>query len=302
MPAVRAFATRAGYLGMGNSRFVDHNLRCAYLPAMFDITGDDIAALSDEDLRTLIGRLCEAEMRRRGLSTSAVTWGGDQNAKDGGLDVRVSLPAGTPIAGFIPSPQTGVQVKKPDMPRKAILDEMKPGGTLRSVILELGQASGAYLIASGTASTSDLALKHRRAAMAEAVNGTPAEGQLILEFLDRNRIATWVRDHAGLIPWVRAQIAKAIHGWRSYGAWSNPPAGSETSYLADEHARIRTGSRDDGDGLSAAAGIDLIRNALRDPGKVVRLVGLSGVGKTRLVEALFDPSVGTGSVVDVTGP
>ena len=93
---------------------------------MFEITGDDIAALSDEDLRTLVGLLCEAELRQRNLSPSAVIWGGDQNAKDGGLDVRVALPADTVIDGFIPRAQTGFQVKKPDMPRGAILDEMKP--------------------------------------------------------------------------------------------------------------------------------------------------------------------------------
>jgi hypothetical protein len=33
---------------------------------MFEITGDDIAALGDADLRSLIGLLCQAEMRRRG--------------------------------------------------------------------------------------------------------------------------------------------------------------------------------------------------------------------------------------------
>jgi hypothetical protein len=107
---------------------------------MFEITGDDIAALSDTDLRTLIGLLCEAEMRRRTLPTSAVTWGGNQTAKDGGLDVRVNLPVPTDITGFIPGPQTGFQVKKPDMPRNAILEEMKPNGVLRQVILHL--ASG----------------------------------------------------------------------------------------------------------------------------------------------------------------
>lgn len=69
---------------------------------MFEITRDDIAALDDEDLRTLIGLLCEAELRRLGLPVSAVTWGGNQTAKDGGLDVRVSLPEGTKIEGFIP--------------------------------------------------------------------------------------------------------------------------------------------------------------------------------------------------------
>jgi len=74
---------------------------------MFEITGDDISLLNDTDLRTLIGLLCEAEMRRRGLPSSAVTYGGSQTAKDGGLDVRAALPAGTPIEGFVPKPQTG---------------------------------------------------------------------------------------------------------------------------------------------------------------------------------------------------
>jgi hypothetical protein len=69
---------------------------------MFEITRDDIAALNDEDLRTLIGLLCEAELRRANLPVSAATWGGDQTAKDGGLDLRVALPPGTKIEGFIP--------------------------------------------------------------------------------------------------------------------------------------------------------------------------------------------------------
>src|SRR4030088_1798785 len=97
---------------------------------MFEITGDHIAELNDEDLRSLIGLLCEDELRRRGLPASAVTWGGNQNAKDGGLDVRVALPAGTVIDGFIPRAATGFQVKVPDMPRQGIIDEMKPSGVV----------------------------------------------------------------------------------------------------------------------------------------------------------------------------
>lgn len=37
---------------------------------MLEITGDDIAALKDEDLRTLVGRLSEEEVRRRNLTLS----------------------------------------------------------------------------------------------------------------------------------------------------------------------------------------------------------------------------------------
>lgn len=89
---------------------------------MFEITPDDIALLSDEDLRTLVGRLCESEVRRRGFSPLAVTWGGHHNANDGGLDVRVALPVGASIDGSVPRPATGFQVKKEDMPPSKVLN------------------------------------------------------------------------------------------------------------------------------------------------------------------------------------
>ena len=274
----------------------DGNRVRAYFLRMFEITGDDIAALSDEDLRMLVGRLCEAELRRRNLSTSAVTWGGSQTAKDGGLDVRVALPAGMSINGFIPKPDTGFQVKKPDMPRGAIIAEMKPEGVVRPVIVELAKASGAYIIVGATGSTTDSALRSRREAMADAVKDVPGAEHLTLDFYERNLLATWVRDHAGLIPWVRSRIGKSIQGWRSYGPWSLTPNGTDPTYLVDQAARIKTGDKDEGSGLSATDGINKIRDVLRTPGHVVRLVGLSGVGKTRLVEALFDPTVGANAL------
>ncbi|WP_291846455.1 hypothetical protein [Bradyrhizobium sp.] len=263
---------------------------------MFEITGDDIALLNDTDLRALIGRLCEAELRRQGHSVSHVTWGGSQTAKDGGLDVHVGLPAGASTDGFIPRPETGFQVKKPDMPRGEILDEMKLDGVVRPVIVDLAKASGAYIIVSATGSTAHSALKNRKKAMAEAVESITDASKLALDFYDRNRIATWLRDHPGLIPWVRSLIGKSIPGWQSFGSWSRAPGGVENSYLFDDEARIKTGGENEGDGLKAIDGINRIRDVLRPPGQVVRLVGLSGVGKTRLCEALFDPTIGTNSL------
>jgi hypothetical protein len=194
---------------------------------MFEITGDDIAALNDEDLRTLVGRLCEEELRRRNLALSAVTWAGNQTAKDGGLDVRVALPSGTNIDGFVPSADTGYQVKRQDMPPAAIIKEIKPRGFIRPAILELSKASGAYIIVSSTGSTSYSALKTRKAAMVEALRGIRGGANVTLDFYDRTRIATWVRDHAGLILWIRSRIGKSLTGWRSFGACQGSlPSGS----------------------------------------------------------------------------
>lgn len=263
---------------------------------MFEITSNDISLLNDEDLRTLVGRLCESEVRNRGLSASSVTWGGDQNASDGGLDVRVALPSNVDIEGFVPRPATGFQVKKPKMPPAKILAEMCPSGVLRSTIQDLADQSGAYVIVSSADSTSDISLRNRRKAMAEAVKDLPNANALTLEFYDRTRLATWVRDHAGLIPWVREKIGKAIHGWHSYGAWAYAPDGLSGEYLLDDKLRIHTGMEAEEEGIRALEGIKRIRDTVQEAGMVVRLVGLSGVGKTRLVQALFDDRIGENSL------
>ncbi|MDY0404167.1 hypothetical protein P5G51_000975 [Virgibacillus sp. 179-BFC.A HS] len=129
---------------------------------MLEISGKDISELSDSDLRALIGLLCEAELRTYGLPTAGVTWGGHQNAKDGGIDVRVDILSPLHADSFIPRSKTGFQVKKPDMPRADILSEMRPKGKLRQVIRDLVDSKGAYIIVSSQGSTADSALKDRK--------------------------------------------------------------------------------------------------------------------------------------------
>lgn len=71
---------------------------------LLEISSEDITKLNDADLRTLIGRLCEAEYRVLGLSTNCIFWGGEQDAPDGGLDVVIR---GTSKGyGWIPSKKT----------------------------------------------------------------------------------------------------------------------------------------------------------------------------------------------------
>jgi hypothetical protein len=93
------------------------------MPNLLEITGDDVARLDDADLRALIGLLCEADYRLAGLPTKGITWGGHQNARDGGLDVAVRGETPPPQSSFVPRSITGFQVKKPDMPKAEILKE-----------------------------------------------------------------------------------------------------------------------------------------------------------------------------------
>jgi hypothetical protein len=263
---------------------------------MFEITHDHIALLGDGQLRELVALLCEAEVRRAGFSATCVSWGGNQDAKDGGIDVRVTLPEGAVVSGFVPRASVGFQTKTSDMPRRAIIEEMCPNNALRDSIRGLAAQSGAYILVSSSASTSDSALSDRRDAMAVAVSNVDNASLLYLDFFDSSRVATWTRDHPGLIPWVRRAIGREIVGWQSYAAWTNAPEGVDGEYLLDDTLKVRTESKHPGGNVSAAEGLDMVRDVLREPRGIVRLVGLSGVGKTRFVQALFDGRVGKRSL------
>ncbi|MEA2895136.1 MAG: hypothetical protein QOJ84_751, partial [Bradyrhizobium sp.] len=262
---------------------------------MLEITGNDIALLSDEDLRSLVGRLCESELRSRGLSTSAVTWGGNQNAADGGIDVRVRIKDGTPPGGFVPRVSIGFQVKKTDFTPGLITPEMRPLGQLRASISDLIDERGAYIIASSGSDTSDSAWTDRLNAMRSAVADKTGHAEVHLDFYDRNRLATWTRSHPGLVVWIRQKVGRGISGWQPYSSWAVSPDGVQDEYLLDDKARLHIGITDE-KGIDIAQGIERLRDTLRGVRGVVRLVGLSGVGKTRLVQALFDARVGNARV------
>ena len=259
---------------------------------LFEITGDDIALLNDSDLRNLIGMLCEADYRSAGLPTKDITWGGHQDARDGGLDVVVRGEFLPPRNSFIPRRITGFQVKKPDMPRSQISKEMRPKGVLREEIKNLIQYGGAYIIACSNGSTTERALKERISAMREAVADEENNCNLFIEFYDRGRIATWVRSHPFLILWVREQIGRPLAGWRPYDNWSNPRGGIEENYLHDDGLQVYDGTKSNMKKMAVLDGINSLRSVLSNPGNSIRLVGLSGVGKTRLVQALFDKRLG----------
>lgn len=258
---------------------------------MLEITSDQIAKLNDEDLRTLVARLCEAELSALKLPLSAVTAGGNQTAADGGLDVRVDLKLSAAGLDFVPTAVTGFQVKCSDMPRKKIESEMRPNGHLRPSIKDLASAQGAYVIVSSQGSTADKALTDRRNAMREAVRDLSAPSTIHLDFYDRDRVARWARRFPGVGLWIRERINEPRSGWRGYGNWAfGDQPGSE--YLQDDTGRIvsrKTGSHKP---LSVEKGIAMMREIIAKPGGVIRLIGLSGTGKTRLAQALFDPRVG----------
>lgn len=263
---------------------------------MLEVTGSDVERLSDTELRSLVVRLATSELRKQGLPLSSITAGGHQDAADGGLDVRVECPASLPHPDFVPRRHTGFQVKKPDMTASKIRVEMCPGGTLRPVIAELADKQGAYIIVSAQGSVTDKPLKERRQAMRNQLGCLAASVDLHTDFYDRDRLAAWVNEYLGTAAWVRACVDRPLDGWSSVDRWGG--AQTQVPYLTDASTCLVDESQKPGEALQVLEGIERLRSELRRPGHCVRLVGLSGLGKTRLVQALFETDVG-GEPLDI---
>lgn len=268
--------------------------------SVLEVTDEHVKALDDKQLRDLVVRLCRAELRRLGLPLHALTDGGHQNAADGGVDVRIELPHSADAApgmDFIRRKHTVFQCKAEDMPPKDIAKEMKPGGVLRPVIAELMRQRGAYIIVSSVGTAADLRLGERRQAMRDCVAGLAGEQDLLLDFYDRKRLARWACQYAGVAAWVRERVGQPIDGWRAHGEWAAPRSG-HMPYEADAHPRLWTGEADQQTPRPIADGLRALRDRLVRERGVARLVGLSGTGKTRLAQALFEEDIDPDGALD----
>lgn len=255
---------------------------------VFDIPTDRLVDLTDAELRELLARLCEAERERQGGHRNEVRWGGSQTAADGGLDIVVE-PVGTFLpAGPLARRDAGIQVKAADLAAAAITDEMRYGGSLRPAISALAARNGSYIIASAGANCSEAMLRRRVDSMRAAVADDPNGADLDLIFLDRKAISRWVSAHPSVAVWLRQRLTLPIlAGWQPFGRWSSTPEGEPDDLICEAGLVFRIGRDDPVRELPNA--LDAIRDLVRDGTGSVRIAGLSGIGKSRIVQALFEP-------------
>ena len=83
-----------------------------------------------------------------------------------------------------------------------------------------------------------------------------------------------------------------LQGWQRFDDWSNTKASIEEPYFVDNDIKLITPQNRNNSELNVVDGINAIRDKLSTTSTSVRLVGLSGVGKTRFAQALFDERIG----------
>ncbi|WP_313752350.1 hypothetical protein [Mixta calida] len=263
--------------------------------AIFDIEKDELLRLTDNQLEELVARLAEAEVAKHGHSPAYVCWSGSINASDEGIDIHVKVPADELHTGFLLRPNTILQAKKHSMPKSAIIKEMVFKGKLSATISEQVTKGGSYIIVSLGDDCSPPMKRERIKAMRDIVEAVPNNGNIYLDFFDRSKLVQWLRQHPSIMLWVKGKLGQGYSGWQPYGLWSNPPRGVDDTLISAPGISIRL-PIGKGEKLGIADAIDPMRNLIRSTNKAIRITGLSGVGKTRIVQALFDETIGANAL------
>ena len=260
--------------------------------AIFEVEKDALRQLSENQLEELVARLAEAEVKAVGHSSARVHWSGSITAPDEGIDIQIDVPVDKLDTGYLARPSTIFQAKKYTMPASAIRAEMCPKGTLSPTISEQAKTAGSYIIVSLDDDCTSRPMKSDRIkAMKEAVKDDLSANRIHLDFYDRSKLHQWLRQHFCVILWVREVLGQALSGWHRFGRWSNPPVGADDTLICAPGVSIIMPSGT-GDKLSIADAIEPMRELVRSTKKTIRVTGLSGVGKTRIVQSLFDEDIG----------
>ncbi|MFV1442728.1 hypothetical protein VXL85_10885 [Phaeobacter sp. JH60H1] len=264
---------------------------------IFELEKNDLANLTDGQLEELVARLSEAEVARAQHPVSCVRWMGALTAPDGGIDVQVVVPDENFCGDFVPRPETVFQVKKPSMPPAKIAEEMTGKDNAKELFGRLNTAAGAFVIVSlgdDTAPPNYQARKNKMEAELSALVGDP---NVHVDFYDRSRLAQWLRQHVSVQLWVRKILGKKISCWRPFEKWTATPEGTDDSVIF--HDGIAVSVPGQTSELSLEDAIPAARELIKASSKAIRIAGLSGVGKTRFVQAFFE-DVGATEPLDRT--
>ena len=262
---------------------------------ILNIEEDDLLRLTSGQLEQLIARLAEAEIRKHGYSIANVDRPGHLDAKDGRIDIRVEIPTSKFRTDFIARPLTIFQSKKSSILPGKIGDEMKKDNELHPTFSELAKIGGSYIIVSSKDNCSALALDKRRNAMKSVFSNDSNIEKIHLDFYDRSRLNQWVESHPQVAIWAKEKLDKNYSGWKPYGSWSNPPNGSDDRFISKLGVSVYLPLQESKKKLLEEA-IEPMRKLIQSSSKAIRITGLSGVGKTRIVQALFDEAIGNNAL------
>jgi hypothetical protein len=245
---------------------------------LFEVTHEDINQLSDSQLTNLLNQLLHLETARFGIAAPDIRVALNINVSDGGEDGRIQWKGAPERTAYIPNRLTMFQCKATDMGAPDCAKELrrKRSVKLKSQVEKVLDARGSYILFT-TQALNEKQVSERITKMREAIrnSGKSYADSADLHIYDANRIRNWTNGYISAITAVCHWRGRPpLPGMQTWEYWSE----------VEEYQRFPFVPSDLIDGYIAQ-----LRHDLAEPRRVARIVGLSGLGKTRLALEAFRP-------------
>jgi hypothetical protein len=247
------------------------------MPLPFEVTYEDIERLKDVQLTDVLRRLLYLETSSADIPSFNVGVSMNIYVPDDGEDGRVRWQGGPERTDWLPSRFALFQCKATDMPPEKCKKEVciRRSSKLKPQVEEVLDAGGTYILfysRSCNKRQEKARLSRIREAISEA--GKPYADTVDIQIYDSNKIADWVNLY------LPAAVAVCQYAGRSI------PAGLQTwaSWEMYRPNRFRFVHDEIID-----AHIHNLREHFSERSRIARIVGLSGLGKTRLALETFRP-------------
>ena len=244
----------------------------------YEVTSEHIQALDPQELTCLLEKLLIAESNSNNLPADNIHVAKNITAPDGGEDGRISWESGPERTQFLPSRHNQFQLKAGAIiPAKVEREVVAKSGEAKDFVRSTLESGGCYILLCACDYTQK-SINDRAKRMREALrNAGVAFNHNQIQFRDAGQIAIWTNSYPAVAIWVKEKTQpNSVGPFQSLAYWSGRAEHESSLWIGDDE-RIH------------AIYTRLIEQVDKPRG-ILRVEGLSGIGKSRLILEALRPT------------